>query len=166
MPGRVSIRASRASSGKTVSTKSSTQTLKTRSTRSSALAVDIPDEGTSTSLREQICSVFGDAQRTTATQRKLVVTLRKIQEACCYEPVKARKKKQQVFDEEEFGEEEFNTEVGRCLLRILPIKKSEPVGDRTIRFVGLFLKLASEKGQTLCLLILSNRTYANGTQTT
>jgi condensin complex subunit 3 len=151
MPGRVSIRASRASSGKTVSTKSSTATLKTRSTRSSALAVDIPDEGESTSLREQICSVFSDAQRSTATQRKLVVSLRKIQEACCYEPVKARKKNKQVFvEDEDFGEGDFNDEFARCLLRVLPIKKSEPVGDRTIRFVGLFLKLASEKGLFCC----------------
>jgi condensin complex subunit 3 len=36
--------------------------------------------------------------------------------------------------------------VGRCVVRILGIKKSEPVGDRLIRFLGLFLKYASEKG--------------------
>lgn len=37
-------------------------------------------------------------------------------------------------------------EVTRCILRILPIKKTESVGDRVIRFLGLFLNHASEKG--------------------
>jgi condensin complex subunit 3 len=49
--------------------------------------------------------------------------------------------------QEDFDEEDFNTEVGRCVVRILGIKKSEPVGDRLIRFLGLFLKYASEKGK-------------------
>ena len=47
---------------------------------------------------------------------------------------------------EDFDEEEFNAEVVRCVVRILGVKKSEPVGDRVIRFLGLFLKHASEKG--------------------
>ncbi|OCK82138.1 ARM repeat-containing protein, partial [Lepidopterella palustris CBS 459.81] len=126
------------------SRKSSTQTLKSRasaSTRTSALAVEIPDEGPTTSLRSQICSIFADAQRNTATQRKLIINLRKIQEACCYEPTKPRK--QQKY--EDFGEREFNEEIGRCFIRVLPVKKSEPVGDRIVRFLGLFLKHASEK---------------------
>jgi condensin complex subunit 3 len=29
----------------------------------------------------------------------------------------------------------------------LGIKKSEPVGDRLVKFIGLFLKHASEKGR-------------------
>jgi condensin complex subunit 3 len=94
--------------------------------------------------------VFGDAQKTTATQRKLVVNLRKIQEACCYEPPTANDKsgkKGRGEVQEDFDEEDFNTEVGRCVTRILGIKKSEPVGDRLIRFLGLFLKYASEKGK-------------------
>ncbi|EON63046.1 hypothetical protein W97_02273 [Coniosporium apollinis CBS 100218] len=141
MPGRVSARSQRSSGA--VSRKSSTATLKSRasSARTSAHAVEIPDEGPITSLREQICAVFADAQRTTATQRKLVVSLRKVQEACCYEPVKPKKRR----DEENFGEDEFNEEVGRCFLRVLGVKKSEPVGDRIVRFLGLFLKVASEK---------------------
>ncbi|KAJ9639935.1 chromosome condensation complex Condensin, subunit G [Coniosporium tulheliwenetii] len=141
MPGRVSARSQRSSGA--VSRKSSTATLKSRasSTRTSAHAVELPDEGPTTSLREQICAVFADAQRTTATQRKLVISLRKVQEACCYEPVKPKKRR----DEEDFGEDEFNEEVGRCFLRVLGVKKSEPVGDRIVRFLGLFLKVASEK---------------------
>lgn len=86
--------------------------------------------------------MFADAQRSTATQRKAAVNLRKVQEACCYEPVNPRKKQR----DEEFGEGEFNAEVGRCVLRVLAVKKSEPVGDRIVRFLGLFLKMASDKG--------------------
>jgi condensin complex subunit 3 len=148
MPGRTSVRANlrgNRTSDATVSRKSSTQTLKSTrasSTRSSAFAVQIPDEGPSTSLREQVATVFGDAQRGNATQRKSVVTLRKLQEICCYEPTKPRK---HALDQE-YEETDFNEEVGRCLLRILGIRKSEPVGDRLIKFLGLFLKHASEKG--------------------
>ncbi|KAF2841202.1 ARM repeat-containing protein [Patellaria atrata CBS 101060] len=121
--------------------------LKTRasSTRTSAHAVDIPDEGPDTSLRNQISSIFTDTQRSTAIQRKLVINLRKIHEACCYEPVKPKKKHQ----EEDFGEAEFNEEIGRCMLRVLPVKKSEPVGDKVVRFLGLFLKHASDKDSAL-----------------
>ncbi|OMP85657.1 Condensin complex subunit 3 [Diplodia seriata] len=144
MPGRVADRRRARASGAASSAKSSTTTARprnSRAARTSANAVEIPDEGESTSLREQICRIFGDAQRTTATQRKLVVQLRKVQEACCYEPVKPKKQQ----SDEDFGEEEFNTEVGRCLLRVLPVKKSEPVGDRIIKFVALFLKHSSDK---------------------
>lgn len=147
MPGRTSVRANvRAArnSDATVSRKSSTTTLKSRasSTRSSAYAVQIPDEGEATSLREAICSVFSDAQRGAATQRKSVVTLRKVQEACCYESAKPRKN---ALDQD-YDESEFNEEVGRCALRILGIRKAEPVGDRLTKFLVLFLKHSSEKG--------------------
>jgi condensin complex subunit 3 len=147
MPGRTSVRANiRAARGSdaAVSRKSSTQTLKSRasSTRSSAYAVQIPDEGESTSLREAICSVFSDAQRGAATQRKSVVTLRKVQEACCYESAKPRKN---ALDQD-YDETEFNEEVGRCGLRILGIRKAEPIGDRLIKFLVSFLKHSSEKG--------------------
>ena len=102
-----------------------------------------------TSLRTQIAQAFGDAQKTTATQRKLVVNLRKIQEACCFEPPETGKKggkKGKDEAREDFDEEDFNNEVVRCVLRVLAVKKSEPVGDRVIRFLGVFLKHASEKG--------------------
>ncbi|KAL2690983.1 nuclear condensing complex subunit [Phyllosticta citricarpa] len=127
-------------------TAASRRTREPRTARASANAVDIPDEGDPTTLREQICKVFGEAQRTTATHRKLSVQLRKIQEACAYEPVNP--KKQQAFDED-FDVDDFNNEVGRCLLRVLPVKKSEPVGDRIIKFVGIFLKYAKEKDTAL-----------------
>jgi len=144
MPGRTSVRANRNSAASAVSRKSSTQTLKSRSgsTRNSAYAVQIPDEGPATSLREKICSIFADAQKGVATQRKLAVTLRKVQEMCCYESTKPQK---HALDEE-YGEAEFNEEVARCVLRILAIKKSEPIGDRLVRFLGLFLKVASDRG--------------------
>jgi len=105
--------------------------------------VQIPDEGESTSLREHVCSVFSDAQRGAATQRKSVVTLRKVQEYCCYETGSSRKHQL----DQEYDEAEFNEEVGRCVCRILGIRKSEGVGDRLVKFLGLFLKHASEKGK-------------------
>ncbi|KAH7042627.1 chromosome condensation complex Condensin, subunit G [Macrophomina phaseolina] len=143
MPGRVADRrrARASAAGPSSKTATTTRSRNSKSARASANAVEIPDEGESTSLREQVCRIFGDAQRTTATQRKLVVQLRKIQEACCYEPVKPKKHQ----SDEEFGEEDFNNEMGRCILRILPVKKSEPVGDRIVRFLGLFLRHASDK---------------------
>jgi condensin complex subunit 3 len=143
MPGRTSTRSTR------TSTAPGTKSTRT-SARQSANAVEIPDDGPVTSLRTQVAQVFGDAQKTTATQRKLVVNLRKIQEACCYEPPTTNDKggkKGRGEVQEDFDEEDFNNEVGRCVVRILGIKKSEPVGDRLIRFLGLFLKYASEKGK-------------------
>lgn len=69
--------------------------------------------------------------------------LRKVQEQCCYEPVPAKgKKNDQPFD---FGEEDFNTEFNRCAIRVLGVKRTEAAGDRVVRFLGLFLKTASEK---------------------
>ena len=72
-----------------------------------------------------------------------MVRLRKIQEACCYLPVQS--KKLRLGTAHNFGEEDFNAEVSRCALKVLGVKKTEPVGDRVIRFMGLFLKSASEK---------------------
>ena len=70
----------------------------------------------------------------------MVVNLRKIQEACCFEPPDTGKKggKNKGEEHEDFDEEEFNAEVVRCVLRIMSVKKSEPVGDRVIRFLGIF----------------------------
>ena len=152
--------------------KSSVQALKSRLlTRPSSLSAEIPDEGPHTHLRTQVCNIFASAQRDTTTQRKLVVSLRKIQEACCYEPVRPQLQKQrkktkiagqrgasagdgdggegegEKEEEQSFGEEQFNEEVGRCVLRVLTVKKSEPVGDRVVKFLGLFLNYASEKGK-------------------
>lgn len=50
---------------------------------------------------------------------------------------------------EDFDEEQFTHEFTRCVLRIMPVKKSESVGERTIRFTGLFLRHANEKDNDL-----------------
>lgn len=118
----------------------------------------IPEEPappeTSPNLRRDICVIFADAQRSTTGHRKLVVRLRKLQEICCGISTKKTKKdgkgpevQEELLlpSEETIPEKEFNVEVGRCLLRILPIKKTEPVGDRILRFVGTFLSHATEK---------------------
>ena len=142
MPGRVSTRNSTASR---ISHKSSTQTLASRRSTASRIStptVVIPDEGPSSNLRAQICNIFGDAQGTTVGHRKLVVSLRKVQEACCYEPTNPSKK-----NHEEFGEDDFNVEVARCVIRLMGVKKGEGVGDRLIKFLGLFLRHACDKGK-------------------
>ncbi|KAK5683094.1 chromosome condensation complex Condensin, subunit G [Elasticomyces elasticus] len=133
MPGRVA-RGARASAH---SRKASTQS----GARNSSPVTDIPDEGADTSLRRAICTVFGDAQKSTAGHRKAIISLRKIQEACCYEPVSQKKGKQS----EDFDADDFNGEVVRCILRVLPVRKSEPVGDRVVRFLGTYLSVASQK---------------------
>ncbi|KAB8360845.1 hypothetical protein FH972_024579 [Carpinus fangiana] len=126
MPGRVAARAPRGSRAKATEP-----------------AQEVPDEGPSSSLREAVVSVFTDVQRQNTGHRKLVVTLRKIQEACCYEP---QSNKKRAFADD-FDESEFNSEVARCLLRVLPVKKTEPVGDRIIRFLAMFLKHAIDLEQ-------------------
>ncbi|KAM7223614.1 Nuclear condensing complex subunit [Rhypophila decipiens] len=120
----------------------------TRSTRtstasraSSAANVDYPTETPDNALRTQVATVFREAQKTTASHRKLIVKMRKIQEACCFEPTSAKNKSAAS----DFSEDDFNTEFVRCVLRVMPIKKSEGVGEKTIRFIGLFLRHAVEK---------------------
>jgi condensin complex subunit 3 len=121
------------------------RTSRTSRARASSPASNIPDEGPSTKLRLHVGAVFADAQKSNTGHRKLVINLRKIQEACCYEPT--RSKKTQV--EYDFDEHDFNTEVVRCIVRVLPIKKSETVGDRIVKFLGIFLRVASEKDAQL-----------------
>ena len=89
-------------------------------------------------------SIFKDAQKTTASHRKLVVNLRKIHESCCYEPTRPQKPAA-AAPAEDFDEDDFNAEFSRCVMRAMPVKKSESVGEKTIRFVGLFLRHASDK---------------------
>lgn len=145
MPARTSTaRSTRASA---VTHKSSTTSLNPRaSTASRASAttnLDIPPESPDNALRQQLAAVFRDAQRTTASHRKLAVTLRKIQEACCYEPTSVKKSATQA--ESDFDEEDFNAEFTRCVLRVMPVKKSEGVGEKTVRFIGLFLRHSIDK---------------------
>ncbi|KAI9674307.1 MAG: hypothetical protein M1822_009556 [Bathelium mastoideum] len=141
MPGRVSAKSARSSA---ISRKSSVQTLNSRasaSARPSTNSADIPDEGPDSSLRKKVCLIFADAQRSAATHRKSVINLRKVQEACCYEPTSQARQQ----TEDDFDEDDFANEILRGVARMLTIKKSEPVGDRLVRFLGLFLKHATEK---------------------
>lgn len=139
MPRQASTRSS---TNSRVSRKASAPTLpssrKSSASRASAPRIVIPDEGPTSTLRTRICGVFGDAQKSTAGHRKLVVGLRKIQEACCYESDQGR---------QEFGEDDFNVEIARCVIRLMGVKKSEGVGDRILRYLGLFLRHASDKGK-------------------
>ncbi|KAI0876686.1 ARM repeat-containing protein [Hypoxylon argillaceum] len=139
MPAKVSSRSSRTPRTSGAASKAS------RTSRTSSSDIDIPEETPDNQLRKQVCAVFRDAQKTTATHRKLAVTLRKIHEACCYEPT--RPSKTQAADN--FDEADFNIEFTRCVFRIMPVKKSESVGDRTIRFIGLFLRHANDKDNDL-----------------
>ncbi|KEY67316.1 hypothetical protein S7711_04568 [Stachybotrys chartarum IBT 7711] len=143
MPARTSTRSTRTSAA--VSKKQSTATLNSRSSTASRASttpetVDTPDNA----LRSQVCVVFRDAQRTTAAHRKLVVTLRKIHESCCYETPNSKTSSAGDFDEEA-----FNHEFVRCAVRVMPIKKAESVGEKSIRFIGLFLRHASDKDNEL-----------------
>ncbi|KAK4232120.1 nuclear condensing complex subunits, C-term domain-containing protein [Podospora fimiseda] len=138
MPPR-STRSTRSSAAAGGGTATSRSTPASRA--SSNTNVDIPTETPDSTLRKQVAAVFRDAQRTTASHRKLAVTLRKIQEACCYEPTSTKK----GATAEEFDEDDFNSEFMRCVLRVMPVKKSESVGEKTIRFIGLFLRHSIDK---------------------
>ncbi|KAI1345693.1 nuclear condensing complex subunit [Xylaria sp. FL0043] len=152
MPARVSSRSTRTSGP---SNKASSNTLRaSTASRASSSNIDVPEEAPDSELRRQICAVFRDAQKTTATHRKLAVTLRKIHEACCYEPTRPKSKHKHkpeadVSAADDFDEAAFNAEFTRCVVRIMPVKKSEGVGDRTVRFVGLFLRHANDKDNEL-----------------
>lgn len=140
MPGKAAARNSTTSR---LPRKSSAQTLASRKSATSRISsptIIIPDEGPTSTLRTRICDILSAAQRTTAGHRKLVVGLRKIQETCCYEQANNQ-------GQEEFGEDDFNVEVARCVIRLMGVKKSESVGDRIVRFLGLFLRHASDKGR-------------------
>ncbi|KUI64486.1 Condensin complex subunit 3 [Cytospora mali] len=143
MPARTSTRSGR------VSTRTSTRTSTVNArastaSRASSAAVDVPEEDPDNELRAQVAAIFRESQRNTATHRKSAVTLRKLQEACCYEPISAKKATASDFDEND-----FNKEFVRCVLRVMPVKKSEGVGERTIRFVGVFMKHSIDKDNEL-----------------
>ena len=71
------------------------------------------------------------------------------------QPAEGKKAKKKQVDVAENGgtkdggvaEKEFNTETARCVLRVLGVKKTEGAGDRVIKFLGMFLKAASDKGK-------------------
>ncbi|KUI59182.1 Condensin complex subunit 3 [Cytospora mali] len=143
MPARTSTRSGRASTR--TSTRTSTVNARaSTASRASSAAVDVPEEDPDNELRAQVAAIFRESQRNTATHRKSAVTLRKLQEACCYEPISAKKTTASDFDEND-----FNKEFVRCVLRVMPVKKSEGVGERTIRFVGVFMKHSIDKDNEL-----------------
>jgi len=142
MPARVANSAAKGTQAATATAAGKPRSRGTKQ-RTSSPAAGIPDEGPATLLRNHVQAIFADAQKSNTAHRKLVINLRKIQEACCYEPLPS-KKAQQEYD---FDEDDFNTEVVRCVLRVLAVKKSETVGDRIVKFLGVFLRVASEKGQ-------------------
>ena len=144
MPGKTSTRSSATTR---TSHKSNAQTATSRKSAASPTVV-VPEETPTTSLRSQICAIISSAQQSTAGHRKLAVSLRKVQEACVYEPAKAGKNSQ-----ESFGEDDFNVEIARCVIRLMGVKKSEAVGDRVVRFLGFFLRQASEKGMVSAHLL-------------
>ena len=142
MPGRPSTRKSPASQ---LPYKKSSQTLAPRKSTVVASLV-VPEEGPASTLRTQICNVFSDGQVSAVGHRKLLVRLRKIQEACCYEPTHPDKPSRQAFNEND-----FNVEIARCVVRLMGVKRSEVKGDRMIGFLGAFLRHATEKGRELSL---------------
>ncbi|KAJ5114104.1 hypothetical protein N7456_002638 [Penicillium angulare] len=155
MPGRVAARSTSAA------TRRSSQQPSAGRAPSVTPSFAIPDEPAlpeaSPNLRRDVCAIFGDAQRSTTGHRKLVVRLRKLQEHCAGISQKNKKGKDQteepekvvISEEETIPEKEFNVEFGRCMLRILTVKKSEPAGDRVVRFMDAFLAHASEKDNEL-----------------
>ncbi|KAI2613135.1 ARM repeat-containing protein [Hypoxylon fragiforme] len=144
MPPRAPGRSTRNSAAVSKASTAAQPSRASPASRRSSSNADIPEEAPESQLRTQICAIFRDAQKTTATHRKLVVNLRKIHEACCYEPTRPNKNTPTNFDESD-----FNNEFSRCVLRIMPVKKSESVGEKTIRFVGLFLRHANDKDNEL-----------------
>ena len=155
MPAATSTRATRKSSA--VSRKQSSTTLRSEAPSrvpSAALAAPFDYlEAPDSALRAQICAVFRDAQRTTATHRKLAVNLRKIHESCCYEPPSSKTDANSNGNGNgsggatsgEFDEATFNAEFIRAVLRVMPVKKTEGVGERAVRFVAFYLRHASDK---------------------
>ncbi|EFX00217.1 nuclear condensin complex subunit [Grosmannia clavigera kw1407] len=116
---------------------------------SSVTNVDVPPETEDNALRAKVVPIFREAQKNTASHRKLAVTLRKMQEACCYEPTSVSRPSAAAAGSADFHEDDFNAEFVRCVLRVMPVRKAEPVGDKVVRFVGLFLRLAIEKDNEL-----------------
>ncbi|KAG6042202.1 hypothetical protein E4U41_003948 [Claviceps citrina] len=147
MPTQVPGRPAKKSSATTrkqsnaTTTSSSRASVASRASSTTAAAVEHVDTP-ETTLRTRMCAIFRDAQRTTATHRKLAVNLRKIHESCCYEP-------NGPAEPSEFDEAAFNREFVRCVARIMPTRKSESAGDKCVRFVGFYLRHAHEKDNEL-----------------
>lgn len=152
---------------------SSTRASSAASTRKSSVppsapTVYIPEEPalptTSASLRSNVVEIFADAQRAITGHRKLAIKLRKIQEVCCGLRVakvdgKKGSRLSEIPDLAGGGlpEKELNIEICRCLIRVVPVKKAEGAADRVIKFLGTFLKAATDKGKCINLLTELNK---------
>lgn len=101
-------------------------------------------DGLSSQLQMHCSRIFGDAQLNTAGHRKLAISLRKIQESCVHGSNGDRVKTS--VDLEQYEEADFNAEFARCVTRLMTVKKGEMIGDKLVRFIGLFLKYSGEKG--------------------
>lgn len=135
MPGRVGRRS--------VAPRQSNASPRKSNVQTRIPTINVPDEGPPTSLRKAIVDLFGDAQRSTASHRRLVGKLRKVQEACCFEGHAFKIGR----SNDDYDCNDFNNEVLRCVYRVLPVKKSETAGDRIVRFVMAFTKAASNAGR-------------------
>ncbi|KAI9781342.1 MAG: hypothetical protein M1816_002410 [Peltula sp. TS41687] len=142
MPGRVSTRTSR----QTTTIRDSTQPRASTPAGASSAANTHTEEGSPSQLRANVCRIFADAQHTAVSHRKLVINLRRIQEGCCHGVPTAKGKEAMA---ETWDEETFNQEVERCILRVMGVKKGEAVGDRIVKFLGLFLRHAGDKDHAL-----------------
>ncbi|KAI6249110.1 Condensin complex subunit 3 [Erysiphe necator] len=139
MPTRISK--SRSQNFKSSINKSSAQIPNSPTLTASKRPLQVFKELPDSQLRAQISSIFFDAQKNLVGHRKLVIKLRKIQDACCCETQGGKSGTHLI---EGFNEDQFKHEFMRCIFHVLPVKKSETVGDRVIRFVGLFLRLSNE----------------------
>lgn len=147
---------------------SAASTRKSSVPPTSAPTVYIPEEPalptTSASLRSNVVEIFADAQRAITGHRKLAIKLRKIQEVCCGLRVakvdgKKGSRLSEIPDLAGGGlpEKELNIEICRCLIRVVPVKKAEGAADRVIKFLGTFLKAATDKGKCIRLLTELNK---------
>jgi condensin complex subunit 3 len=79
--------------------------------------------------QKTIQTIFQESQKSAATHRKLVNSLRTVQLTCI----------------QQNNEKAFNSEFIRCLNRVLPIKKSEPTADRVVKFIAHFIQHVQDK---------------------
>lgn len=81
--------------------------------------------------QKTIQTIFQESQKSAATHRKLVNSLRTVQLTCT----------------QQNNEEAFNAEFIRCLNRVLPVRKSEPTADRVVKFIGHFIQHVQDKSK-------------------
>lgn len=95
-------------------------------------------------VRSAVGSVFQDAQKSTASHRKLSATLYAIAEECLNlpSPVQSSDGIHSIS-----GEECFTVELLRCAVQVLAIKKGERAGDNIVKFLDTFFKYMHEKGE-------------------